>query len=80
MIRASWLVVVLALGGCCAQLGGGGAITPHAPRHPSGDGGFVFSAYRTTFADPDPMWSYGVNFTMAVDPEVLGNVIFRDPR
>jgi hypothetical protein len=173
---------ILVLGGCFAQLGGGGSITPHAPSPPSGDGGFgrvgigvgwgneygtlqvggdamtlggvaaigasaqanifiasehftgsgargdagwcaiarvfdgtaigdsvgtaefsigagfagwgykslddwffdnvglLLSAYRTTFADRDPMWSYGLSVSFAVDPVVLLRTIFREPR
>lgn len=34
--------------------------------------GMMVSAYRTTFADRSPMWSYGLSITMTLDPGVLG--------
>ena len=36
----------------------------------------MFSAYRTTFDDRGPMWSYGLNLTLTLDPAVIGESVF----
>ena len=58
------------------SIGGGYAFWAHK------DLDFVFdnmalmlSAYRTTFDDRGPMWSYGLNLSITLDPVVVGKAI-----